>query len=280
MLPGLDALPLRRDWLKMLRRAMAGPGAASARSAMGVPLRGYIGGLALSTAGSSATFAVSAGEAADSTSSVLLQLAASLSKTTSAWAAGSGAGALDTGAIANSTWYHAFLIRRPDNGVVDVLVSLSATAPTLPTNYTQFRRIGAMRTNGSAQWTSFTQAGDLFLWAAPTSDVNTAALTTARTLLSLTTPPGVVTEAILYGNMLNASIATAWVGSISATDAAPSTAASPGATVVNPVAAQPATFYVRALTDTSSRIAARSDTASTTLRIQTQGWVDARGRND
>jgi hypothetical protein len=36
MLPGLDANPLRRDWLKQFRRAMSNGGAASARSALGV----------------------------------------------------------------------------------------------------------------------------------------------------------------------------------------------------------------------------------------------------
>jgi hypothetical protein len=58
---------------------------------------------------------------------------------------GTAAGALDTGAIANSTWYHVWLIERVDTGVVDVLFSLSATAPTMPANYTRKRRIGSMK---------------------------------------------------------------------------------------------------------------------------------------
>ena len=59
---------------------------------------------------------------------------------------------MDTGSVANNTWYHVHLIKRPVTGVVDVLFSLSATAPTLPTSYTIFRRIGSMRTDGSARW--------------------------------------------------------------------------------------------------------------------------------
>src|SRR5581483_6632569 len=89
-------------------------------------LQNYLTGLTLSTAGSSATFSVAAGEAMDSTNVALMILAASISKTTSSWAVGSGNGGLDTGAIATSTWYHVWLIQRPDTGVVDVLISTSA----------------------------------------------------------------------------------------------------------------------------------------------------------
>lgn len=244
------------------------------------PPRGYIAGLTMSTAGSSTTFTVAPGSCADSTNAYLMTLGVSLNKTTGAWSTGTGNGSLDTGAIANSTWYHVYLIRRPDTGVVDVLTSLSASSPTLPANYTQFRRLGSLRTNGSSQWTLFTQVGDTFLWAVPTSDVVTSALTTARSLFTVTTPPGVITEAICYGNMVNASIATVWAGAVSVTDAAPTVSGTPGALIVNPAAGQPATFQLRALTNTSSQIAARSDTASTTLRIQTQGWVDRRGKDD
>ena len=125
--------------------------------------RGQIGGLTLSTAGSSATFSVAAGSAVNSTNADYIALASTLSKTTATWAVGNGNGGLDTGTIAASTWYHAYVIKRVDTGVVDVLVSLSATAPTMPGSYTLFRRIGAMLTNGSSQWTKFVQTGDEFV---------------------------------------------------------------------------------------------------------------------
>src|SRR5438477_221009 len=79
-------------------------------------------------------YSVSAGVAVDSTNTVLMTLAASISKTTGAWAVGSGNGGLDTGAIANSTWYHVYVIERPDTSIVDVAFSLSATAPTIGGN--------------------------------------------------------------------------------------------------------------------------------------------------
>jgi len=39
---------------------------------------------------------------------------------------------------------HIFAIRRPDTGACDVLASTSQSAPTMPANYTQKRRIGAI----------------------------------------------------------------------------------------------------------------------------------------
>ncbi|MBX9943475.1 MAG: hypothetical protein K2Y40_05295 [Reyranella sp.] len=155
----------------------------------------YIRGLSLSTAGSSATFAIAAGLCADKNNTDMIRLLSSLSKTTAAWAVGTGNGGLDTGAIANSTWYHVHLIKRIDTGVVDALISLSATAPTMPTGYTLSRRLGSTKTNGAAQWTSFQQLGDRFYMAA-TADF-TAGGTSVATLRTLTIPTGVVVRPLL-----------------------------------------------------------------------------------
>ena len=160
-------------------------------------LRGYIDGLVLSTAGASASFGIAAGAAADSTNAVMMALVAAITKTTGAWAVGSGSGSLDTGAIAVSTWYHVHLIRRTDTGVVDVLISLSATAPTLPSPYTQFRRIGSMKTNASSQWTKFIQTDDRFMWDVPVVDVNATNVGTAAVLRALTVPTGIAVLAHL-----------------------------------------------------------------------------------
>ena len=158
----------------------------------GVP-RSYLAGLNLSTPGSSTGFAVAAGVATSDDATTSMQLAASLSKTTAAWAAGTGNGSFDgtrAAPSASSNWYHVHLIKRTDTGVVDVLTSLSATAPTLPANYSKFRRIGSMKTNGSFQWIAFSQLGDTFLWGTPVNDFATTTSTTAA-LKTLTVPTGV-----------------------------------------------------------------------------------------
>jgi hypothetical protein len=88
-----------------------------------VHLRGYLSGLVLSTAGASTTFSVATGVAVDDVQKDFMNLSTAISKTTSAWAVGSGNGGIDTGAVAINTWYHVYLIKRPDTGVVDVLFS-------------------------------------------------------------------------------------------------------------------------------------------------------------
>lgn len=66
-----------------------------------------------------------------------------------AWAVGTNAGGLDTGTKANSTLYFVHVIRRSDTGVVDVLLSTSATAPTMPANYDQRDLIAVAGTDAS-----------------------------------------------------------------------------------------------------------------------------------
>jgi hypothetical protein len=117
--------------------------------------RSHLAGLTLSTMGSSSSLAVAVGQAADGTNADMMSLASALTKTTSAWTVGNNQGGLDSGTIAANSWYHVHLIKRTDGTVGDVLFSTSATAPTSPTNYSLFRRIGAARTNGSSQWTAF-----------------------------------------------------------------------------------------------------------------------------
>lgn len=243
-----------------------------------VPVRGYLTGVTLSTAGSSASFAVAPGVATDSTFASMMALASSLTKTTSAWAVGSGNGGLDTGSIANSTWYHVFLIQRTDTGVVDVLISTSATAPTMPTNYTLFRRIGSMKTNGSAQWTRFFQLGDEFIWDIPVVDVNGSAYgTTSGILTTLTVPTGVQVNAVFAYVAVYVSASSFIL--VTAVDQVNAPAASSSAydTAVQSTLAFTA-LQMERRTDTSARIRERASDATPTRTIITKGWFDTRGK--
>jgi len=104
----------------------------------GPQLQGYIYGLTTTTnSGTPSTnIDVASGAVASSASPYyLIQLLSSITKNTNnAWSVGTGNGSLDTGAIANSTYY-GYVIQRSDTGVVDVLTSLSSTSPTMPANY-------------------------------------------------------------------------------------------------------------------------------------------------
>jgi len=71
------------------------------------------------------TLSFAAGQCYDSTRSALIAVASAYTKTTSAWAVGSGNGGLDEGSIGASSCYHLYTIRRPDTGVTDYLISLA-----------------------------------------------------------------------------------------------------------------------------------------------------------
>jgi hypothetical protein len=63
--------------------------------------------------------------------------------------ASSGANGLDAGSSAYSTWYYVFVIYNPATNTVAGLLSTSATAPTLPSGYTFFARVGAVYTQST-----------------------------------------------------------------------------------------------------------------------------------
>lgn len=73
-------------------------------------------------------------------------------------AATTGANALDTGTLANNTWYYIYII---SNGTtVSGLMSTSATAPTMPSGYVYKYRVGAVTTLGAATFIRFAQKGN------------------------------------------------------------------------------------------------------------------------
>lgn len=261
----------------------------AARQSMGITIpRGHIAGLVLSTAGSSTTFSVAAGQAADSGNAVLIDLAASISKTTGAWAVGSAAGSLDTGTIANSTWYHVWLIRRPDTGVVDVLTSTSASAPTMPTNYTQKRRIGSIRTDGSGNWLRFVQLDDEFLWYSPTLDINVSNPGTSGALRTLVVPTSVKVQAIFNGGYRNAAASVQGGVLFTSPDQSDDAASETTGSLWNSGAAVQITsdgpraslVQLRVWTNTSGQVRARASAsdANCNLYMATVGWRDPRGR--
>lgn len=253
-------------------------------------IRGYIDGYQLSTAGASTTMTIGAGQATDSTNSTYLS-GVSINKTTSAWAVGTGNGGLDTGSIANTTWYHFYAIRRPDTGVVDVLFSTSATSPTLPANYTQFRRIGAWKTNGSGQWDgNIIQNGDQFRWKNRPLDLNvsnpgSAAVT--RTLASV--PTGIELPANININVYDTNVLSVGV-LITALDETANTPTSYGAGADSDsgmsassgtvVGSQIAGFkQVRTNTSAQVRTQLSSNvTVNTVLNVRVLGWNDPRGK--
>lgn len=261
---------------------------AFVKTAAAAFFRGYIDGLVLSTAGASASVSVAAGIATDSTSVDIMTVLAAITKTTGAWAVGTGNGGLDTGAIAASTWYHVHLIKRPDTSVVDALISLSAVAPTLPANYTRFRRIGSIKTNASLQWVKFIQNGESFVWDVPVNDVaigNGPGATAVSWTLSV--PTGVKVLANFAAVISGGNTSTDYPGGVffsdlAIADSAAATSTLNSLSLYSGYTGQIAIgAMVQVMTNTSAQIRSRLEhsTSGTSLYIITHGWLDPRGRN-
>lgn len=127
--------------------------------------RNAIAGLGTSnTVGATATkITVAVGSARDSTNTTDIVLASPITKDlTATWVAGNNNGGRDSAAaVAALGCYHVFLIWNPSLAV-DALFSTSATAPTLPTGYTKFRRIGSILTDSGASIVQYRQFGRYF----------------------------------------------------------------------------------------------------------------------
>lgn len=123
------------------------PATGVTNTAAAAAIQGGFKNLALSAGGVAASVAVSYDELilGDGAGAYVTERNISGTITTTA----TGAGGLDTGAIAASTWYSVWRIGKTD-GTRAFLFSLSATAPTMPAGYTLKARIGWFRTDGTA----------------------------------------------------------------------------------------------------------------------------------
>lgn len=246
-------------------------------SALAALPTGYLHGLTLANNGSDATndIDIAAGKCRSDDDTQDMVLAASLTKRLdAAWAVGTNQGGRDTGSIADG-WWHKWLIKRTDTGVVDALYSTSPTSPTMPANYDKKRRIGSIyRTGGAIK--AFKQYGDTILWVTPVRDVNVTNLSTSRVLYPLTVPTGFRIEPLFRHTVSHGSGAIVLIQSPDETDAAPSATDAPLFTAF--VSTYIVDNYVPIITDTSGQIAARSHASNTTLILVTTGYRDHRGR--
>jgi hypothetical protein len=239
--------------------------------------RGLLAGCQIAPSGGALTYVVSIGSAASDDNSVLMVLPAQMQKTiSSTWSVGNTGGGLDTGLTTASTWYHVFVIRRPDTGAVDVVHSLSATSPTMPASYTQKRRIGSIFVNAGLTLAGYVQNGDEFLWTGALLDYNTGLAAIPRILITVSVPTGVKVNALIYAGVTNsANTAFAFITSPDQNDGNANQNISLSANVVGQYSF--GQFSIR--TNTSGQIGARSSSApNTSLIVGTQGWIDTRGR--
>lgn len=241
--------------------------------------RGYLWGLTMSNAADATNdITVATGEAKDEGHTAVITLASSITKQIdAAWAVGTNAGGMNTGAVANSTWYEVHLIKRTDTGVVDVMFTTTGNRATLPTNYTLQRRIGWVR-RGTATNLAFTQIDDYFTLTTQINDVSATATATAAAV-TLTAPPNsiarfratatsnasvnapnvTVFSEIVEGNVTPAD--TTGIGSLGYLDITGATAGH---------------FELRVSATSTIEHDSANATGSPTFDISTYGWIDHR----
>lgn len=258
---------------------------ANASAIAGSLPREYISGLTLaSAADTDHDITVAVGEARDSTDAYDITLSAALTKQIdAAWSVGDNAGGLFSGAVANSTWYYFFLIRRSDTGVVDAGFDTSITAANIPTDYDAYRLLGAVRTNGSANILGFKQRGGgssrRFMFDTPIVDVAVTNPGTSAVARTLTVPPlgvlAIVQPAVYAGTGVEANLL---LSSTDQTDTTPQTVGTAsltaGGNVTGLISAKWCFSYAEVDADTSSQIRTRVSgaIADTRMGVITLGW--------
>lgn len=253
----------------------AGSGVVSAGTSsitLSAVLRGYIGGCTMSNDGSSPNTVIdTAACMATSDDATTNMVLAAFTKTSGAWTLGTGNGCLDTGVVGSNTWYSLFIVERPDTGVVDELCSTSATAPTMPANYTKKRRIGSFRTDGSGNILAFTQVGHDFLWATSVTDANSVTPPdTSAHMVTITVPSGVQVTARYRAR---ADYASGSSGGILFTSPSETDQATPRSLLYGAAGPDAAGEFATRV-NTSGQIRVLSNSVGMIYSIYTFGWND------
>jgi hypothetical protein len=171
----------------------------------------YVNNLQITVA-SDTTLSVAAGQARDSTNVTDITLSAA----TTLNAAVNGINGLDTGTFAASTWYYVYLIG--DSTLTNdpgVILSLSASTPTLPSGYDVYRLIGMELTDSSVHFLANRIVGNgnerEVFWESAILVLNDEG-NTSYTAVTLTAgvPPIDNTPVHLYGSFVPQAAGNVW----------------------------------------------------------------------
>lgn len=179
----------------------------------------------------------------------------------------SGAGGLDTGTEANSTWYHIWLIGQSD-GTLSAVFSTSTTTPTLPSGYTFYGYVGALYNNSIGNFREINQLGNVV-----TEEINTvvsAGSQTSYVNISLATavPP---TATAIFGYIDVSHLSSAFSIASLKNDVADTTAQT---RVVNAggTTSKSGGYWRLLLHTTPQRLAYSVNSSSDRVDIRITGW--------
>ena len=250
--------------------------------------RGSLSGLTLAN---DATYpnthvTIATGQARDSTDSFDLRLTTGLVKRLDqAWAVGTGNGALDTGSVAANTGYWIHLIRKTSDGTLDVLMSTSATNPTLPSGYGAFRRLGAVLTDASGYIRKFTQHGDYFELYYRSADFAGVANGAGPYLRTFACPKGIPLKLRVYLQSQSGTQAITFSGVYDPALGVPQLTTLKRAQIRRQIYKDQTNtdsaygiFDGDVWCDSNGQVYTHSDNASDTIALGLYGWTDDRGQ--
>jgi hypothetical protein len=251
----------------------AGTGMAITNNAGAVTIsttipRGYINGFTLSNDGTTpnTVLDIAAGYAADSANAVIITGTAFTKTTGGTFVAGTSNAGMGAGlTVAASTWYHVFAIIY--SGSYDVYFDTSTTAANAPAGTTAHRYIGSFLTDGSSNIRPFLQIGQKFVWQIDPGIMEfNGTAPTSQTALTISTPLGLQTDAIIHFTFTPASITFMTIYRANS-------AYREGAYYA-PVANQTVTYELNVITNTSSQIGWSAGAASTNAQFFTNGYIN------
>ena len=182
---------------------------------------------------------------------------------------------------ANST-YHAFVIT--DGVSVDVCFSTSIIPtgqPNYPAGFTQYRRIGAVTTDGSSNIRQFSQFGDRFLYTGkPIADASGASIATGRTLVTLTVPSGIKVFPIINSFDFTNNYQLFYDPDSTWPPTLTPNSINTGSNILMQKNGGYSGFSALNgfMTNTVRQIGVDTSANSTTFYLDTYGWIDQRGR--
>lgn len=218
------------------------------------------------------TIQVAAGNCSDSTVINEISLAAAVTIN----AAANGLNGLDTGSLANNSFYAVLAIGdSTDKNPAGAMLTLTPAAPFLPFGYDMYRRIGYVLTDGSAHILPFTQRKegrdrDMFYADAIATNITAGASTTFAAVTASASVPASAKE-VFVNAVLTADAGGTRVAALKATSSA-STAgqvkmSSPASTVTNASLLCPC--------DANGAISYLVSNASAALALNIFGYVDS-----
>lgn len=223
---------------------------------------------------------ISTGKARDSAGAKTLALSSAITKQIDAtWVVGSDMGGLFSGTVAADTTYHFFIIEQDSDGLIDAGFDTSLTAANIPTGYTAFRRVFSILTDSSSNilaFDAFETEGGLYIdLDSKIADINTAALGTTVTNLTMTVPQDIQVLVHFSAHIVQSAVGQVLIFTSShQADQAVTTANADMSTAA--VSSRSVADFFR-ITDTSGRIRYRSSvSAVTSFDVQTIGWIDYR----